>query len=85
MTAMTINNRTNSKYSENILRYELGTVFGSVYFADKKEKEILEDSYYGNFKQMMRYARDNGIDEKEYIRAIRSVLLSCPRVYDLTR
>ena len=72
----------NFKYSENMLRNELSVVFSSLYFADKQMQEVLFDSYFLNIRNLMWYARNNNIDEMDYIRSIRSVLLSYPKVYE---
>ena len=72
----------NFKYSENMLRNELSVVFSSLYFADKQMQEVLFDSYFLNFRNLIWYARNNNIDEMDYIRSIRSVLLSYPKVYE---
>ena len=70
------------KYSENMLRNELSVVFNSVYFTNKKTKDILFDSYSLNICDLMWYARNNNIDEMDYIRSIRRVLLSHPKTYE---
>lgn len=69
-------------YSENMLRNELSVVFSSVYFADKQIQENLFDSYFLNIHNLIWYARHNNIDEMDYIRSIRSVLLSYPKTYE---
>lgn len=70
------------KYSENMLRNELSVVFSSLYFADKQMQEVLFDSYFLNFRNLILYAHNNNIDEMDYVRSIRSVLLSYPKVYE---
>lgn len=70
------------KYSENMLRNELSAVFSSLYFANKQMQETLFDSYFLNIHNLIWYARNNNIDEMDYIRSIRSVLLSYPKTYE---
>ena len=79
MYAMTA--KIQSKYSDIELRHELNAVFKSVYFINKRDKVILNDSYFFNFYNLMDYARANNIDEMDYIRSIRDVLLTHPQTY----
>lgn len=72
----------NFKYSENMLRNELSIVFNSVYFTDKQTQETLHDSYFLNIRNLIWYARNNNIDEMDYIRSIRRILLSHPKTYE---
>jgi len=78
---MITGNRPN--YSENALRNELSVVFSSVYFEDKQEQHILFDSYFLNIRGFINYARNNGIDEMDYIRSIRSKLLESPKIHEM--
>lgn len=70
--------KTRPVYTDYELKTELNMVFKSVLFADRFEKFKLCDSYFLNFNQMMEFARENGIDEKQYIRDIRDVVLTYP-------
>lgn len=70
-----------SKYSDIELRHELSDVFKSVYFVDRRAKHKLNDSYFLNFYELINYARANNIDEMDYIRSIRDVLLTYPQTY----
>ena len=70
-----------SKYSDIELRHELSAVFKSVYFVDRRAKHKLNDSYFLNFYELINYARANNIDEMDYIRSIRDVLLTYPQTY----
>lgn len=73
-----MSDKTRSVYTDYELKNELNMVFKSVLFADRFEKFKLCDSYFLNFNQMMEFARENGIDEKQYIRDIRDVVLTYP-------
>ena len=73
-----MSNKTRPVYTDYELKNELNMVFKSVLFADRFEKFKLCDSYFLNFNQMMEFARENGIDEKQYIRDIRDVVLTYP-------
>lgn len=70
-------------YSENALRNELSIVFSSVYFENKQEQHILFDTYFLNIRNFINYARDNGIDEMDYIRSIRAMLLKSPKIHEM--
>lgn len=70
------------KYSENKLRNELSVVFSSVGFTNEHDKQMLFDSYFSNIRNLIWCARNNNIDEMEYIRSIRKVLLSYPKTYE---
>ena len=71
-------NKTRPIYTDFELKNELNMVFKSVSFANRFEKYKLCDSYFLNFHQMMEFARDSGIDEKQYIRSIRDIILTYP-------
>lgn len=73
-----MSDKTRPVYTDYELKNELNMVFKSVLFADRFEKFKLCDSYFLNFNQMMEFARENGIDEKQYIRDIRDVVLTYP-------
>lgn len=68
-------------YTDDELRAELKNVFDSVYFVNKRAKRKLSQSYSLNFDTMIDYARENKIDEIEYVRGIRKILLTCPYTY----
>lgn len=78
---MITDNRPN--YSENALRNELSIVLSSVYFEDKHEQHIISDSYFLNVRNLINHARENSIDEMDYIRSIRSKLLESPRIHEM--
>ena len=77
---MVTENRPN--YTNYELKRELSAVFHSVYFINKREKKKLNDSYFLNFRNLVEYARDNDIDEMDYIRSIRDILLSHQQTYN---
>lgn len=66
-------------YSYSDLVHELGLVFRSVRFKDVRLKKQLYASYLMNLPDLIAYARDNGIDVRQYIREIQSLLLQMPR------
>ncbi len=67
------------KYSDLELKHALSDVFASVYFIDKRAKKKLSDSYFLNFDNLIAYAREKHIDEKQYIRSIQQDLLTIPQ------
>ncbi len=69
------------KYSDLELKHALSDVFASVYFIDKRAKKKLNDSYFLNFDSLIAYARENHIDEMQYIRSIQQDLLTIPQTY----
>lgn len=69
-------------YTNFELRQELTKVFDSVWFEDKNEKRLLQDSYFLSFSSMIKYARESDIDAKEYVHEIKSILLTIPRTRD---
>ena len=69
------------KYSEFELKRALSDVFASVYFINKLAKKKIQDSYFLNFDNLIAYARENGIDEMQYIRSIQRDLLTLPHTY----
>ncbi len=79
MYAMTA--KKQSKYSDIELRHELNAVFKSVYFINKREKNKLQQSYFLNFYSLISYARENNINEMDYIHSIRDILLKHPQTY----
>lgn len=70
-------------YSDLELQHELSNVFKSVFFINKREKNKLQQSYFLNFYSLISYARENNIDEMDYIRSIRNVLLTAPQTYEV--
>ncbi len=73
---------TKPTYTNFELKHELSEVFKSVYFVDKRAKNKLQQSYFLNFAMLVGYARENNIDEVQYIRSIRDTLLTCPNTYE---
>ena len=69
------------KYSDLELKHALSDVFASVYFVNKRVKKKLNDSYFLNFDSLIAYARENHIDEMQYIRSIQQDLLTIPQTY----
>ena len=77
--------QTPSGYTYYELKRELSKIFESIHFDDLTFKMIVQSSYFDNFDQLIAYASNNNIDEKEYIRSIRSVLLSNQHINNITR
>ena len=64
-----------SKYTKEEQRAALGEAFKSLYFKTSYLRQITYMSYKINLTMMVEYAISNNIDELEYIRSIRQVLL----------
>ena len=72
-------------YTNFELRQELTKVFDSVWFEDKYEKRLFQDSYFFSFSSMIKYARESDIDAKEYIHEIKNILLTLPGTCDRSK
>lgn len=70
--------KTGPNYTNYELRQELTRVFDSVWFDDKDKKKLIEDSYFLSFDSMIKYARETDVNEKEYLRGIKKILLTIP-------
>ena len=66
-------------YSNIELKHALSRVFRSVWFDDLTQKMRIQNSYFDNFYQLVDYARDNNLDEMEYIKSIRGYLITSAR------
>ncbi len=64
-----------SPYSGRICHKTVRFVFDTVEFDNPYIGYIIRDSYYLNIGLMRQFARDNGIDEIEYLLGIRDALL----------
>ena len=64
-----------SPYSQKQCRKALLAAFRGLKFDCPGLKPIMQDSYFYNLGILCEYARDNGIDEKEYILGIRDELI----------
>jgi hypothetical protein len=73
---------TVSPYSSKLCHKTVRFVFDTVYFTNPRTRYVLRDSYFFNIGIMRQYARDNGIDEIEYLLGIRDTLLKSKGVYD---
>lgn len=63
----------------------LDDVFSSLWFDDAKMRFVLIGSYRMNLRHLVIYAVNSGIDEIDFIRSLRSVLLKMPGCFDLER
>ena len=64
-----------SPYSRRLCYRTVKFVFSTVYFYNPCLRRILLDSYLMNIESMRQYARDNHIDEIDYLLGIRDILL----------
>ena len=64
-----------SPYSGRICHKTVRFVFNTVEFDNPYIGRIIRDSYYLNIGLMRQFARDNDIDEIEYLLGIRDALL----------
>ncbi len=71
-----------SKYTKEEQRAALGEAFKSLYFKTAALRQITYNSYKINLAVMVEYAIQNNIDELEYIKSIRQVLLKDNSVYE---
>jgi len=71
-----------SPYSNRLCHKTVMFVFNTVYFENPRLRYILRDSYFMNLGIMRKYARDNHIDEIEYLLGIRDVLLKIRGVHE---
>lgn len=71
-----------SRYTKEEQRAALGEAFKSLYFKTATLRQITYMSYKINLSLMVEYAIRNNIDELEYIRSIRQVLLKDNSVYE---
>lgn len=71
-----------SKYTKEEQRAALGEAFKSLYFKTAYLRQITYLSYKINLTAMVEYAIRNNIDELEYIKSIRQVLLKDNSVYE---
>lgn len=70
-----------SKYTKEEHRAALGEAFKSLHFKTVFLRQITYMSYKINLTAMVEYAIRNNIDELEYIKSIRQVLLKDSSVY----
>lgn len=73
--------KTGPNYTNYELRQELTRVFNSVWFDDLEKKKLIEDSYFLSFDSMIKYARETDVNEKEYLRGIKKILLTMSGTY----
>ena len=71
-----------SPYSNRLCHKTVKFVFDTVYFYNPRLRRVLLDSYFLNIGIMRQYARDNHIDEIEYLLGIRDTLLKMRGVYE---
>ena len=57
-------------------------VFATIRFTDKREHDIVYDSYVQNLDNLIDYAMSNKIQLDRYIREIRMILLESRDVYE---
>lgn len=74
----------NQKYTYMQYKAALDDVFNSLFFESARTRFNLIGSYRMNLKNLVLYAIDNNIDEIEYIKSIKGVLLTSAGCFDLT-
>ena len=77
--------RENQNYTYTEYKAALDSVFDSLFFESAHTRFILIGSYRMNLRNMVLYALDNNIDEIEYIKSIRNILLKDRGCHSLTK
>lgn len=71
-----------SQYPNSVCHKTVVCALNGLVFPDKKLKKILLDSYLLNLGILREYARDNGVDELEFLWEIRKNLIDSGTAYD---
>jgi len=71
----------NQHYAYFQYRLAMAGVFRSLRFWDKTIYHVLYDSYMNNLRHLVLYAIEHDIDEIEYIKSIRNILLQNPTIH----
>ena len=59
-------------------------VFAQLRFLDKRQRDIVYDSYMANLDLMIEYAAINALCMKDYFREIKNILLQSEHVHERT-